>query len=90
MGTNLMRPGVLFLGDTSVASLLIVQFQSKRFHAYPSRPARVSAKTARLQLFGHKQHTSRQAKSNYVLNRTVGDMLRSNQTISALGRLARR
>ena len=27
---------------------------------------------------------------NYVLNRTVGDMLRSNQTISALGRLARR
>ena len=28
--------------------------------------------------------------SNYVLNRTVGDMLRSNQTISALGRLARR
>jgi hypothetical protein len=29
-------------------------------------------------------------ESNYVLNRTVGDMLRSNQTISALGRLARR
>ena len=28
--------------------------------------------------------------SNYVLNRTVGDMLRSNQSISALGRLARR
>ena len=27
---------------------------------------------------------------NYVLNRTVGDMLRSNQSISALGRLARR
>jgi hypothetical protein len=27
---------------------------------------------------------------NYVLNRTVGDMLRSNQLISALGRLARR
>jgi hypothetical protein len=27
---------------------------------------------------------------NYVLNRTVGDMLDSNQTISALGRLARR
>ena len=27
---------------------------------------------------------------NYVLNRTVGDMLRSSQTISALGRLARR
>jgi hypothetical protein len=27
---------------------------------------------------------------NYVLNRTVGDMLRLNQTISALGRLARR
>jgi hypothetical protein len=27
---------------------------------------------------------------NYVLNRTVGDMLRLNQPISALGRLARR
>jgi len=31
-----------------------------------------------------------QTSPNYVLNRTVGDMLRSNQTISALGRLARR
>ncbi len=31
-----------------------------------------------------------QVRPNYVLNRTVGDMLRSNQTISALGRLARR
>jgi hypothetical protein len=30
------------------------------------------------------------APPNYVLNRTVGDMLRSNQSISALGRLARR
>ena len=29
-------------------------------------------------------------RSNYLLNRTVGDMLRSNQFISALGRLARR
>ncbi len=29
-------------------------------------------------------------KANYVLNRTVGDMLRSIQSISALGRLARR
>jgi hypothetical protein len=32
----------------------------------------------------------RRVPHNYVLNRTVGDMLRSNQTISALGRLARR
>ena len=27
---------------------------------------------------------------NYVLNRTVGDRLHSNQPLSALGRLARR
>ena len=27
---------------------------------------------------------------NYVLNRTCGDMLRSNQPLSARGRLARR
>ena len=33
---------------------------------------------------------STEMPSNYVLNRTVGDMLRSNRTISALGRLARR
>lgn len=30
------------------------------------------------------------APPNYVFNRTVGDRLRSNQTISALGRLTRR
>ena len=34
--------------------------------------------------------TSGDLKPNYVLNRTVGDMLRSNQSILALGRLARR